>query len=266
LNQREWYASCVHSSVSRLLTKINALPEKIRTQFSGKLKYHLLLHLPDCILRFGAPTFTCTEKEESHNQRTRNVISKSNRNAYSLHTGETFSDYQNLHAILAGGSFYLSGSWMKANRNVLSLGKYLFRLKSEEKQNQARIHGDRIFATSGVSTSLGGFMEYEESDSKFIVIRIAQIQRKPLRITGNICCAVGHDDLKNVVYEVQSKSVDVSKSLHKLASVLNMQHLCDSTCRIVESEKFVENCKIPSLKMKHSHRPLYSLNSFCFSH
>jgi hypothetical protein len=89
-----------------------------------------------------------------------------------LHTGETFSDYQNLHAILAGGSFYSSESRMKAN--------------------QARIHGDRIFAISGVSTSLGGFMKYDESDSKFIVIRIAQIQRKPLRIMGNICIAVGH--------------------------------------------------------------------------
>jgi hypothetical protein len=40
-------------------------------------------------------------------------------------------------------------------------------VKSEEKQNQAGIHGDRIFAISGVSTSLGGFMKYDESDSKF---------------------------------------------------------------------------------------------------
>lgn len=264
-HEKEWYAKSVHTSVLRLLRKIKALPPKIKAQFSGKLKYHLLLHLADCIRRFGPPTFTSTEKEESYNQLTRNIISNSNRSAYSYDTGKRFSEHHNLHLILSGSHFLMHGSWMTASQNVRRIGKFLLRDNSKLKQTSAHIHGDRLFANSGASTSIGGFMEFEESKSQYIIIRITHIQKKPLCVIGNICEAVGYDEFGHVVYKVLDKSKDISNSIEKLQTVVNMQHLCNSSCKFSESQKTVERRSIPCFRMAHSTRQLYAFNSFCFS-
>ncbi len=104
VDEHDWYIGKVQSAVNNLLIKINALPEQYRKEFSGKFKLHLLVHLVDCIKRFGSLKFECTEKEESYNQSPRSVIANSNRHAYSLHSVRRFAQFQSIQSLLAGSS------------------------------------------------------------------------------------------------------------------------------------------------------------------
>jgi hypothetical protein len=264
------HADSIHEAVQNLHAKLNSLPENLRNLLTGKVKFHLLYHLAECVKRFGPPPLTCTEKEESFNQSTRLVISNSNRHAYSSHTGMTFSECQNLKFILLGAYFCINGNWCTASKRVLRYGSYLLRESVKTKENIPRIYGESVFARSGYSAHKDGFVEFFEEDKNTCnVFRIVSITSDPPLLIARPCTLVGYDMFKNDVYEVKNDEETRTFSqnqLHNVNFVLNMQHLCDSNCKFVDAQKKVEEVLVRCKKMVHSTRSFYARNNFCFSH
>ncbi|OAV96501.1 hypothetical protein PTTG_00959 [Puccinia triticina 1-1 BBBD Race 1] len=81
-------------------------------QWVNKPKFHMLLHLPDAIRRFGPATLFATEKFESYNGILRNASIHSNRQSPSKDIGVTFADFSNLWLLYSGGYF-----WVKEHQN-----------------------------------------------------------------------------------------------------------------------------------------------------
>jgi hypothetical protein len=75
-------------------------------QWVNKAKFHMLLHLPDSILRFGPATLFATEKFESYNGILRFASIHSNRQSPGQDIAITFSNYHTFRQIISGGFFF----------------------------------------------------------------------------------------------------------------------------------------------------------------
>jgi hypothetical protein len=75
-------------------------------QWVNKPKFHILLHLPEAILRFGPASLFATEKFESYNGILRNASIHSNRHSPGQDIAVTFSNYHNFRQIISGGFFF----------------------------------------------------------------------------------------------------------------------------------------------------------------
>jgi hypothetical protein len=75
-------------------------------QWVNKAKFHILLHLPESILRFGPASLFSTEKFESYNGILRNASIHSNRHSPGHDIAITFSNYHSFRQILSGGFFF----------------------------------------------------------------------------------------------------------------------------------------------------------------
>jgi hypothetical protein len=75
-------------------------------QWVNKAKFHMLLHLPESILRFGPASLFATEKFESYNGILRNASIHSNRQSPGQDIAITFSNYHSFRQIISGGFFY----------------------------------------------------------------------------------------------------------------------------------------------------------------
>jgi hypothetical protein len=79
---------------------------KMSAQWVNKPKFHMLLHLPDSIERFGNASLFATEKFESYNSILRNSSIHSNRLSPSRDIAISFSNYQIMRLILSGAHLY----------------------------------------------------------------------------------------------------------------------------------------------------------------
>ncbi|KAI7941230.1 hypothetical protein MJO29_013304 [Puccinia striiformis f. sp. tritici] len=79
---------------------------KDSAQWINKAKFHMLLHLPDSILRFGPATLFATEKFESYNGILRFASIHSNRQSPGQDIAITFSNYHAICQLLSGGFFW----------------------------------------------------------------------------------------------------------------------------------------------------------------
>ncbi|OAV89021.1 hypothetical protein PTTG_28844 [Puccinia triticina 1-1 BBBD Race 1] len=75
-------------------------------QWVNKAKFHMLLHLPESILRFGPPSLFATEKFESFNGILRNASIHSNRQSPGQDIAITFSSYHCFRQTISGGFFF----------------------------------------------------------------------------------------------------------------------------------------------------------------
>ncbi|KAA1121789.1 hypothetical protein PGTUg99_029968 [Puccinia graminis f. sp. tritici] len=76
---------------------------KISAQWVNKPKFHMLLHLPDSIERFGPASLFATEKFESYNGVLRNASIHSNRQSPGKDIAITFANYKVLRHLICGG-------------------------------------------------------------------------------------------------------------------------------------------------------------------
>ncbi|KAH9457090.1 hypothetical protein Pst134EA_020987 [Puccinia striiformis f. sp. tritici] len=79
---------------------------KSTAQWVNKPKLHMLLHLPDSIMRFGPGSLFATEKFESYNSVLRNASIHSNRRSLGHDIAVTFANFRIIRHILAGGYFW----------------------------------------------------------------------------------------------------------------------------------------------------------------
>jgi hypothetical protein len=79
----------------------------IRTtaQWINKPKFHMLVHLPESIERFGPASLFATEKFESYNGVLRNASVHSNRQSPGKDIAITFGNYKVLRHLICGGHF-----------------------------------------------------------------------------------------------------------------------------------------------------------------
>ncbi|POW12028.1 hypothetical protein PSTT_04775 [Puccinia striiformis] len=75
-------------------------------QWINKPKFHMLLHLPASIRRYGPASLFATEKFESYNGILRNVSVHSNRQSPGRDIAITFSNYNSFRHIFSGGLLY----------------------------------------------------------------------------------------------------------------------------------------------------------------
>jgi hypothetical protein len=79
---------------------------KMSAQWANKHKFHMLIHLPFSIRRFGPPSLFATEKFESYNSILRTASIHSNRLSPSRDLAISFSNYQNMRLLLAGATLF----------------------------------------------------------------------------------------------------------------------------------------------------------------
>ncbi|KAH8926428.1 hypothetical protein BT69DRAFT_1348041 [Atractiella rhizophila] len=85
-------------------------------------KFHLLVHLPEHIKRFGVPINFATEKFESYNGVMRLRSVHSNRQAPSRDIARAFASYHRVRHIFSGGWWKsVDGRWIRASANVRHL-------------------------------------------------------------------------------------------------------------------------------------------------
>jgi hypothetical protein len=76
---------------------------KITARWVNKPKFHMLLHLPDSIERFGPASLFAAEKFESYNGVLRNASIHSNRQSPGKDIAVTFANYKVLRHLMCGG-------------------------------------------------------------------------------------------------------------------------------------------------------------------
>ncbi|PLW14385.1 hypothetical protein PCANC_17462 [Puccinia coronata f. sp. avenae] len=91
----------------------------------NKPKWHMLLHLPESIARFGPPSLFATEKFESFNRIMRLASVHSNRNHPGRDIAISFVNFQSIQLILSGAQLinHQSGQTFHAQPNVTNLFK-----------------------------------------------------------------------------------------------------------------------------------------------
>lgn len=75
---------------------------KINGRWANKPKFHMLLHLPYSIRRFGPPSLFATEKFESYNGIIRNSSIHSNHQSPGRYLANSFSSYQMMRSLVSG--------------------------------------------------------------------------------------------------------------------------------------------------------------------
>jgi hypothetical protein len=266
----EWYRNSIHTASLKVQEAVNNLPDEDRNIMVGKVKFHLLMHLKECILRFGPPCFVHTEKEESYNKKVRIVNKLSNRKTYSYNSAKRFSEFQCLKAILTGGFFQSTGGgWFTCSDSVKRLGSFLMKehfkaVRQIRRSNSARIYGERICFENGYSAGIGSFVEYMIGAEKRIM-RINEVIRNEGMLSGSECDVLENatDEFGNFIYIVRSDCVRAAVT--DVVSVINMQHYCDANCKIGNSRTNVERSQIEVKVFKHSNNSHFVFNSFCFS-
>ncbi|KAH9459003.1 hypothetical protein Pst134EA_019155 [Puccinia striiformis f. sp. tritici] len=96
---------------------------KMSGRWSNKPKFHMLLHLPQSIRRFGPASLFATEKFESYNSILRTLAIHSNRQAPSRDLANYFSDAANMR-ILQSGTYlkdHDKGHYFQASSEVRSM-------------------------------------------------------------------------------------------------------------------------------------------------
>jgi hypothetical protein len=99
--------------MDKYLTELNKSIEnfmwhitKMTCQWVNKPKLHMLLHLPECIQRFGPATLYATEKFESFNGVLQNASIHSNRHSPGRDIATKFVNDACLRSILSGGAHW----------------------------------------------------------------------------------------------------------------------------------------------------------------
>ncbi|OAV86099.1 hypothetical protein PTTG_30083 [Puccinia triticina 1-1 BBBD Race 1] len=113
-------------------------------QWVNKPKFHMLLHLPDAIRRFGPPALFATEKLESYNGILRNASIHSNRQSPSKDIGVTFANFRNLRLLYSGGYFWVEErkTYETAATSVINL------FKSNDSVQKSMGYNTSLFANS----------------------------------------------------------------------------------------------------------------------
>ncbi|KAH9440900.1 hypothetical protein Pst134EB_029552 [Puccinia striiformis f. sp. tritici] len=96
---------------------------KFTAQWINKPKFHILLHLPDSILRFGPAVLFATEKFESFNGVVRNSSTHSNKQAPGKDIAISFSNELCIRFLMSGGVMYnkASKSTSQCSNEMLAL-------------------------------------------------------------------------------------------------------------------------------------------------
>ena len=93
---------------------------KISARWANKPKFHMLLHLPESIERFGPPSLFATEKFESFNKILRLDSIHTNRHSPGRDIAISFVNFQSLRLILSGAQLtnHRSGQTFQPGPNV----------------------------------------------------------------------------------------------------------------------------------------------------
>jgi len=98
---------------------------KSSAQWVNKPKFHMLLHLPESVRRFGPPSLFASEKFESYNGVLRAASIHSNRHSPGRDIANTFSNYQAMRLVLSGAYMWddKSKKYTKPSHQVTELFK-----------------------------------------------------------------------------------------------------------------------------------------------
>ncbi|KAA1077301.1 hypothetical protein PGT21_002490 [Puccinia graminis f. sp. tritici] len=121
---------------------------KITAQWVNKPKFHMLLHLPDSIERFGPASLFATEKFESYNGVLRNASIHSNRQSPGKDIAITFANYKVLRHLICGGHFQHPkepGKYVAAGAEVSHLFGDNPLIQKSMDYNGRAAHGDSDF-------------------------------------------------------------------------------------------------------------------------
>ncbi|EFP89671.2 uncharacterized protein PGTG_15634 [Puccinia graminis f. sp. tritici CRL 75-36-700-3] len=94
-------------------------------QWVNKPKFHMLLHLPDSIRRFGPASLVATEKFESFNGLLRNASVHSNRHSPGRDLAISFANYECMRALGSGGDLfnYIENRYFRPSPQVTEMFK-----------------------------------------------------------------------------------------------------------------------------------------------
>ncbi|PLW22410.1 hypothetical protein PCASD_13465 [Puccinia coronata f. sp. avenae] len=107
---------------------------KMSARWVNKPKWHMLLHLPESIARFGPPSLFATEKFESFNGIMRLASVHSNRHSPGRDIAISFVNFQSIRLILSGAQLinHQSGQTFHAQPDVTNLFKYNHMIQNDE--------------------------------------------------------------------------------------------------------------------------------------
>ncbi|OAV85700.1 hypothetical protein PTTG_03824 [Puccinia triticina 1-1 BBBD Race 1] len=98
----------------------------MNAQWVNKPKFHMLIHLPESVRRFGPPCLFASEKFEAYNGIMRNASIHSNRQAPGRDIALTFSNYQAMRLILSGVILFNHklNAFFRPSKNVTDVFKH----------------------------------------------------------------------------------------------------------------------------------------------
>lgn len=102
----------IQDTLTHEIRNFLVLAAKWTNRWFNKPKFHILVHLPDHIRRFGPAMLFATEAFESFNAIIRAKSVHSNRHAPSRDIGNAFAQGNRVRHLLSGGLFLLKDSYM----------------------------------------------------------------------------------------------------------------------------------------------------------
>ncbi|KNZ61746.1 hypothetical protein VP01_1362g4 [Puccinia sorghi] len=96
---------------------------KMSAKWVNKPKFHMLIHLPHSIRRFGPASLFATEKFESYNSILRKASVHSNRHRPGRDLAITFANYECMRAVLSGATLYNNDtkSYFQPSSNITDM-------------------------------------------------------------------------------------------------------------------------------------------------
>jgi hypothetical protein len=113
-------------------------------QWVNKAKFHMLLHLPESIIRFGPACLFATEKFESYNGILRNASIHSNRQSPGQDIAITFSNYHSFRQIISGGFFFdkIQNKYIQSSHHVTNMFSQNPLIQQTLGYNQSEFHSN----------------------------------------------------------------------------------------------------------------------------
>lgn len=116
----QFYMWRLKALLDDFLREVNNLDERLL----AKRKFHLLLHAPQHIERFGPLINCCTESEEAFNSKVRLNTLFQNRQALSRDTATQFATYTGLRHVFMGGWFSSTNrTWIQSGAKMQELSQ-----------------------------------------------------------------------------------------------------------------------------------------------
>jgi hypothetical protein len=194
---------------------------KMSARWVNKPKWHMLLHLPESIARFGPPSLFATEKFESFNGIMRLASVHSNRHSPGRDIAISFVNFQSIRLILSGAQLinHQSGQTFHAQPDVTNLFKYNHMIQKSMGYDPHILHKDHYYPIE-----MSSHLPPEEKDTppsyliqQFPGWEIKQVHQ--LRINAKDVCRKGFFVLVSLTLFLFKKECDLFDKYHLIPQI-----------------------------------------------